>query len=1203
MHPLSAKIGALQRRLVVRRRVTAWCWIGATCLAAAMGLGLFDYLVRPTDVGLRIMATFALVGIMLWAMYLWWYLPSRRRLAPLAVARRVESRFPHLHDSLASAVEFLGQSESETAAGSAQLRRRVVIEASTAVDGIALDEVIDRRPLRRAVKWLAATLIALAVCVAWDARAVGTAAMRLAVPLGAAQWPRQHHLAFRTLPTRLVAGQPFQAEIIDTTGQLPEDVRVQYRFNVGGQRQSTSETPEREGKLAFARRDEVRDSFALRVVGGDDDTMRWHWVDVVEPPRLESLTMTVHPPAYTGLPQRVVERRVDVLSGSRIELHGCASSPLKAARILRPDAAPIDAAVIDGTTDAGRRQFHVPRARWVVATSGTYGLELVDADGVNGTAKEWRIQVQPDLPPTVTWRRPTEDLHVVPTAVVPLELAVEDDFAIQRVGIEYERSDPQESSNGAGARSAKIELFRGPPTPATFAQDGQGASGEKRRLEYVWDLASLQLPVGAQLVVHGEASDYRPGTGRTVAPRRIAIIGGEELERRLAERQYAIVGQLERALRAQHGIYDALRPLDPQQNAPDNVPNAGNALQLAELGQRRVAQLLVDPTDGVSARVAAALAEIEINSLTATPHRPLLERLSSDLQRLAAGPLDVAVRELVAASKAIADSRPDVAGTEDAGTAPAATRFEPLSPSIAAATSAQQEVISTVERWIHELTGRVDQTRLVQELIQLRQDQVAHKDSTQAEIGLETLPLQLNELTRAQRTHLESSAAGQEQIAGRFSAIVRQMEALATRSLDDGQEPAAAIISAVGLARQLDLEQAMRQTARELRENRVGRAFERQTQIAADLERLIDHFRGQAGLQPAAHAAELRDSQQRLDRLRREVAALRQQIAQSEREAEAADARQKSSQLAQQQESLQRELQQLSQKLEQLLAADAGQSVRQAADHLAPQSAGRIDGTQQSLQPAKSSDVQHAENDLEQAARELAQHLQQAEMDLALQLVQRLQAELAQMVERQQVVIARTAELEAALPPGDVTVRIDSQAVHAVVAEERALAELATEHAELLFGLTAVRVGLEEAQRRLAAAADRLATGELGAATQAAAKHALMLLEGTLQAFAQTASEAGQAAPPPAASPNGAAGAPPQRRPTFELLEVKMLRMMQAELHGRTREFQQKSAAASPAIDEREQAELEREARALQAEQNRLAKLVEQMLTRNNEQQ
>ena len=73
----------------------------------------------------------------------------------------------------------------------------------------------------------------------------------------------------------------------------------------------------RVGDVMVARRENVRESFAFRAEGGDDHTMRWLDVEVVEPPQLESLSITVHPPAYTGLPPAPAERHLEVLAGTR----------------------------------------------------------------------------------------------------------------------------------------------------------------------------------------------------------------------------------------------------------------------------------------------------------------------------------------------------------------------------------------------------------------------------------------------------------------------------------------------------------------------------------------------------------------------------------------------------------------------------------------------------------------------------------------------------------------------------------------------------------------------------------------------------------------------------------------------------------------------------------------------------------------------
>jgi hypothetical protein len=243
--------------------------------------------------------------------------------------------------------------------------------------------------------------------------------------------------------------------------------------------------------------------------------------------------------------------------------------------------------------------------------------------------------------------------------------------------------------------------------------------------------------------------------------------------------------------------------------------------------------------------------------------------------------------------------------------------------------------------------------------------------------------------------------------------------------------------------------------------------------------------------------------------------------------------------------------------------------------------------------------VQKAEEDLANAAEQLADRRQQAEDDLALEIVRRFQAELTDMVERQKKVIEQTFALEKSRPQNAPSPPSIANQALKLAAEERALAEMALEHGELLHGLGAVRISLEEAERRLIASADLLDRRDTGPQVQQAERHALTRLEGMMDAFAQTADEAQPEQPPQ--PPNAGQNAQqPQRRPTFELLEVKMLRMLQVDLQARTRKYQERLAA--PPADAAQQAALQQEAEELAAEQGRLAELVEEMLSRDNKQ-
>jgi hypothetical protein len=1200
MHPLAHQIASIGRRLIWRQRATAACWILATIIGAGLVLGLTDFFMNFADPGLRIMVTLALVGVAMWAAYRWWYSPGRWRSEPLAVARRVESQFPQLQDSLASALEFLGQSEEDATAGSPQLRRLVVAEAQNAVAGLPLDEVIDRRPLRKAASWLAAAMLILLICLALDAGSVRTAMLRLIAPLGSAQWPRQNHLAFREVPGRLAAGQPFEVELIDTAGQLPNDVVIQYRMARDGGHEMISEPMTRTGDLMVARRENVRQSFAFRAEGGDDQTMPWTYLEVVEPPQLESLKIIAHPPAYTGLAARAAERHFEVLAGTQIEMTGAAGEPLSAVRVLLDGQKPIDATITADAAGRERHAFHVAPQNWVATTTGPYRLELTDADGVAGAIGQWNMRVQPDTPPSVAWQRPTDDLYVTPGAQPPIKILAKDNLAIQRVELIYERSDRSQADRDREPKEKPIELHRGPTKPATADHVATGAGGESRAVEYLWDLALLELPVGAQLTIYVEATDYRPATGRTAGPRRITIITPEELEARLADRQGQIVRQLERALAVEQSNREQVRQVEIQQRDTGSLTIGNrNTLQAAELNQQRARHMLTDDTEGVPALVDAVLGEIEMNRLSNSEMQQTLQNLSVELGQLTAGPLATADRELTATRAAIDAIIPSGdSPADDFKLSFSASQVDSIAHSLSTLGAAQDEVVAALERLINELSSKVDYRRFVRLLMELRQSQIDHEKATRADIPREALPLRVDELTRAQLAILNIAAAGQSSIATRYEKIEQGLDKASHELADDDESVAGTLSDAVGLARRLAIAAQMRQTSHDLSENRTGKALATEARIAENLQQVINVLRNQGEQRPDQLAGKLREAEQQLAALRQQLAQLQQQVAQVEKSPAAAN-QQTLDKLSQQQQSARGDIEQLARKLDRQQAADAGASAKNAASRLKSNSNnGQPTPTSR---PSSSREVQQAEQDLEQAAQQLAQRRQQAEDELALLFVQRFQADLTEMVKRQKQVLESTLALDSSRHAATQLSDEAAEAIAMLAAEEQDLADRAREHADLLFGLGAVRVGLEDAERRLVAAEQLLSEQHTGLPAQQAEQLALVRLEAMLDAFSQTAQEAAQnrnATPPPGA---GGQSNQPQRRPTFELLEVKMLRMLQVDLNARTHAYQEKLAAESAPLDPAAKASLEREARELAAEQSRLAELVENMLSRDNE--
>jgi hypothetical protein len=620
-----------------------------------------------------------------------------------------------------------------------------------------------------------------------------------------------------------------------------------------------------------------------------------------------------------------------------------------------------------------------------------------------------------------------------------------------------------------------MELYRGPADPIPPADGSLDFRGENRTVDFPWDLAPLELPVGTQLTLHAEAADYRPGVGRTAGHRRITIISPDELGARIADRQSQIVRELERALAAQRSTRDDVRRLETKQHDVGAFTNGDrNTLQSVELNQRRVGQTLVDPTQGVPARIDALVSELEINRLPGSELRASMDRLMSELERLSSEPLSVAERELVAAHKTVDGIARDAGAAADVPLSMSPADAMRLARSLASAGAAQDEVITALERLIAEFSGRADHRRLAQQLAELRQEQLAHEQAARRDIGLETLPLQLNELSRAQRASLDQAATAQSAIADRFEKLTQAMDRLAEELRKDNSDAARRLADAATLARQLAIASAMQETASDYRANRVGQALPREAQIAADLERMLNTVREQGDQQP--------------------------------------------------------------------------------------------------------------------------------DIDLALEFVRRFQSELAKMVEVQRRIIRDTIAMDTQRPRDEPLTGAAIKIVDRLAAQERQLAQMAREHSELLFGLAAVRVSLEQAERRLAAAAELLDSQDTGPTTQQAELHALARLEGMLQAFEQTAQEASQNQTPPPGGEGAAGAQPPPRRPTFELLEVKTLRMLQVDLNERTQSHEARLSGLGRPPNDRERANLATEARELQAEQARLAELVQQMLSRDNEQ-
>lgn len=224
---------------------------------------------------------------------------------------------------------------------------------------------------------------------------------------------------------------------------------------------------------------------AFRVRGGDDRRgVPLVRVTVLQPPDVAAVAYSVTPPAYSGLPPRVVTLpEVEVLAGSLVKVH-VRPDPADARGIARtfPDARelPLTAlpwpAAAEGAPEGAAAEGAAPGGPAVdalgfelVATeSSRFRFELVDATGLtNPDPGLFGVVALPDRRPELTLLAPGQaTVEIVAGGLVPLRLRVGDDYGV--AAAEYVVRDARDE----GAPLLQGELALRPVAAAAVLPNG-----------------------------------------------------------------------------------------------------------------------------------------------------------------------------------------------------------------------------------------------------------------------------------------------------------------------------------------------------------------------------------------------------------------------------------------------------------------------------------------------------------------------------------------------------------------------------------------------------------------------------------------------------------------------------------------------------------------------------------------------------------
>lgn len=1124
-------------------------------LMAAIGGGLWwgglDALVRWHDGFSRLaQSVLWLTGIGA-AGWLGLWRPLRHRLSDLDLAKRIHRRWPALTPDLVSGVEFSEQSVTPEA-GAPLLQHIAISRARAQLATVPVGSLLDPRRVVRPVLGLVVCLAALIGCGVWQPAWLGIGTVRLLQPWSAWDWPRRTTLVYldaelqpiRETALRTPLGENFTVYLENQLGSLPGTVRFVRQAPDGASVEqgilSQATLRDREGRphsVAVATWAATA-ACEFRATGGDDDRSPWLRISVVQPPRIETFTITVTPPVYTGRPTEVTESTVGHLQGlvgSRVEVRAKTNSPLTTAILNRGQAPP--QSLTPNATD-----LNVPFALTIASEErDSYWLALTDREGIAAVRPpRYEIRGVRDEDPVVTLTEPDSDQRVTPTAVVALKGLARDDIGLKRVGLFAEFPDAVAISVPASAPATR-ELPLGPAT----------VGDREQAIDFTWDLTDLQLQPGMAVrfwVQAVDAFDLNGSTGQVgkSATRVLSIVSPDEKQQELSGRQRELAERVDALREKQAALAQSAREVRDQWTTVGALrPEDRRDLERVETGQRELEQQLTDPQRGLLAELKSLRAELTSNRLGAEPEASQLAGWEATLEPLATEVMPPIPQLLEAVRQATAPGLPKPASREQ------------LAGQLDQAVTAQQRALGDLTHLTEEMAQwrqAEDVTRRVAELT-TRQTELREQS---VRLGQTTMTKSYDELSTQDLADLARASDRQAGLAQEVDQLAKQLQAAPGHA---------------ALAKKLDdqsIASRMREASDELRKNHVQSATTAQRELLDALDSLREDLALDRSRSARSEVEELRKAVTATSELRKRQAKLRKQTqalsnpsADPQRAAEVDELQRLQREAAEQ-------ATELAERLRRETRDQAAQAMKRATDRM---QAASEELENESMEPA-SANQQAALDDLDQAADDLQDELTQAEQQAEEQALTAITQLVTALLERQRAARDETIRLqEIRLTEGKWT-RSQLKSLQQLTETQTELADSSAPIITEPDTLRIVALCLRTVVAHQRSAAKRLTEREAGEPTQGDQLAAEKLMEQFLASVAAPPMGGDEGPMPP--SEGEPPGEPPQPGGAASTIavELRLMLSMQEDLQQRTRELVDLRQAGH-ALNDQQKAELE----------------------------
>ncbi len=410
-------------------------------------------------------------------------IPMFRRPDDRQLALYIEEREPELRQALISAVHEIDVPEEQRE--SPGLAAAVVERALAEIRKLESGRGLERSRVQRAGVMLAAGVAIGALLALAGPQVVRDAAKALFIPWKEAE----------AEPVVAISVTPGNASV-------PRGGAVQVEASLRGFESDGAELVMRadtasEWLRVPMQRDSAAGTFSARVfdlvrateyfVESEGVKSPAYKLSVTDLPAVQSLALTLHYPAYTGLAPETMDPGGDVaaLTGTTVRVRTTVTRAAKGASVRLDDGTVIPLAA----DSAGRWS-----GSFRIAKDGFYRVDLVAPDGtpVPGSL-QYVIEALEDHKPTVRIEQPGRDTKVTSVEEVTIALAASDDYGVTGLELLY-------SVNG------------GPEQRVTVADSGKTSSADLRAARTLF-LEEMSLKAGDLISYHATARDGAGNTG------------------------------------------------------------------------------------------------------------------------------------------------------------------------------------------------------------------------------------------------------------------------------------------------------------------------------------------------------------------------------------------------------------------------------------------------------------------------------------------------------------------------------------------------------------------------------------------------------------------------------------------------------------------------------------------------------------------